>query len=76
LNALAERMVCFSTALHQRLNPPALISALIENSRSIARSFGGVPFFWQEVKVNSSRTVEIIQDENQNGFGIGVVFVV
>lgn len=35
---------------------------------------GGVPIFWKEIK-DSYKIKEFIKDENQRGFGIGLIFV-
>jgi predicted O-methyltransferase YrrM len=35
---------------------------------------GGVPAFWKEVKERSPRTSELIEDVNQDGYGIGVIW--
>jgi predicted O-methyltransferase YrrM len=35
---------------------------------------GGVPKFWNEIKYNY-RYIEIIEDPNQDGYGIGVLYL-
>lgn len=35
---------------------------------------GGVPIFWKEIK-NIYKNKEIVEDWNQGGFGIGVLFI-
>lgn len=39
-----------------------------------ASDVGEVPAFWRYLKEDGKRTVEIIEDPQQDGFGIGVVF--
>ena len=34
---------------------------------------GGVPRFWNELKAAGARVEEIVEDERQDGFGIGVL---
>jgi hypothetical protein len=35
---------------------------------------GGAPLFWRKIK-NKYKTIELVKSWNQEGFGIGVVFV-
>jgi hypothetical protein len=39
-----------------------------------AEKVGGVPRFWREVK-SQYRAVEMIDNPNQGGYGIGVLYV-
>jgi len=36
---------------------------------------GGVPYFWTELKSRFSQTDELVEDVNQDGFGIGIICV-
>jgi hypothetical protein len=35
---------------------------------------GGVPLFWRELKEAHHSSIELVEDWQQGGFGIGVIF--
>ena len=35
---------------------------------------GDVPTFWDLIKKSGAKTKEIIEDADQDGFGIGIIF--
>lgn len=35
---------------------------------------GGVPLFWEMIKKSGARTEEMIQDHEQDGYGIGIIY--
>ena len=39
-----------------------------------SKDVGGVPRFWKEIK-QDSRSVELVKDYTQGGFGIGIIYV-
>jgi predicted O-methyltransferase YrrM len=40
-----------------------------------SRNVGDVPIFWEAIKRTSSKTVDVIENPNQDGYGIGVLFL-
>jgi hypothetical protein len=36
---------------------------------------GGVPKFWEEVKNKYKKSIEIVKDWKQGGYGIGLIFL-
>jgi len=35
---------------------------------------GSVPLFWKALKKSGARTIEIIDDPKQDGYGIGILY--
>jgi predicted O-methyltransferase YrrM len=53
------------------INPDTYIRTGVKSSAYV----GGVPFYWKEVKATYPETLELIQDESQDGYGIGILFI-
>lgn len=46
-----------------------------ENPRaSSPQNVGEVPIFWKMLRDSGLKTAEIIENENQNGFGLGIIY--
>lgn len=56
-------------AIHD-IHPDFRMQYGIETSSNV----GGVPVFWQTIKATETMTTEIIEDETQDGYGLGIIF--
>lgn len=46
----------------------------LRNGKKTASDVGQVPIFWQELKAQSLDTLEFVENVEQDGFGIGLIF--
>lgn len=52
------------------INPDSFIKTGIKTHSYV----GGVPYFWEMIKKSGYKTEEFIEDPNQDGFGIGIIY--